>query len=622
MDFDDTSARIISHLNVNRKNSFTPSFSNEERKKSGIDEWKVDEYWEPDEGPHQVWVNINIHRLDQIDTVNQTFGTEFTVIQCWIWSKMDEELNSDFLTANLNSLTCHEDQQLKVSWQPKSLKFPNAMNSQLFVEEEGLNLKKYNDLVLIEKKTRVSGLFSEKFELESFPFDCQDFHIDIDWDDSEKTCKISPNPLNHDFVTLNIDSMVQKLFKIHEPIVETFLKPIKVVSEGMRVIHDHQPSIAISLKGERVWISYFWQIFLLLSLMSTFSLFAFTLEIQDSGNRLNFTMTVFLTKVAFQFSISSLLPKLSYVTLLDIYVIVSMVFGCSVMLQIAIMSWVITNDAFEITPFMNNTLFGVNAFILTAGNLCLCIYISRCVLPKEKLKLIFSEWSHTKYHVRQKPLQMNRHQEEQYIKKQILMVSKNLTKYQEPKRKFFVVNSWISLKLKGHGNYAYVGEGLGRGIIEKFYENNFELLNVPNLHLNYFIREKLCGLWIMRLAKVEFLSAKIVINFKKLALKFIKVTGNSGVTAGKPFMLVNGIPYHKNSLPIQGKTHLHTAVGSGPSKMQWTSAEITMPRFDKILIKNSIHHSVDHQIINIYRYEDDMSVPYSVEDDLSEDEEI
>ena len=47
MNLDDTSARIINHLNVNRKNSFTPSFSNEERKKSGIDEWKVDEYWEP-----------------------------------------------------------------------------------------------------------------------------------------------------------------------------------------------------------------------------------------------------------------------------------------------------------------------------------------------------------------------------------------------------------------------------------------------------------------------------------------------------------------------------------------------------------------------------------------------
>ena len=603
----------------NRKCSYSPSYTNHEIETSGDEEWKVKEYWEPDDGPRQVWVTINIHSLDRIDTVNQTFETKFTVIQNWIWSKMDEELNYDLFSDKLNFKTYFEDQDVKVCWEPKPLKFPNALNDQLFIEEYGLRLKKYNELVLIEKKTNVSGRFSEKFELQSFPFDCQDFHIDIDWDDSEKSCKISPNPLTHDFVTLNVDTMVQKIFKIHEPIVETYIKPIQVVSKGMKVIYINRPSIEISLKGERLWISYFWQIFLLLFLMSAFALFAFTLDINDSGNRLNFSMTVFLTKVAFQFSISSLLPKLSYLTLLDIYVIACMVFGCSVMFQISITSWMITNETFRITSFVNNALLGFNTLILITGIVFLCIYIFHFVIPRERLKLIICEWSHTKYHIHWNPQNMKRSHEEHNIKDQILLASRNLFFSPVLKRNIFVVKSWISIKLIGKGNFAYFGENLGKELLKKFYPNNSEILKRENSDLNCFIRDRLCGLWIMRFAQIEFLAASMVIVLgrrKKVNLKFIKVAGKSGVSAGKPFMIVSGIPNFHISRPIQGKVQLQE---ESLKKRKWTLVDITMPKDGKISIKMK---TIDSKKINIYRYKDAITVPYTFEEDSSDYEQI
>ena len=42
---------------------------------------RVTECWYPTDGPHQVWVNIDIDQLDRIDTVSQSFGSEFTVTQ-------------------------------------------------------------------------------------------------------------------------------------------------------------------------------------------------------------------------------------------------------------------------------------------------------------------------------------------------------------------------------------------------------------------------------------------------------------------------------------------------------------------------------------------------------------
>ena len=603
----------------NREYSYTPSYTNHEIETSGDEEWKVNEYWEPDDGPRQVWVTINIHSLDRIDTVNQTFETKFTVIQNWIWSKMDEELNYELFSDKVNPHSCFEDQDVKVCWEPKPLKFPNASNDQLFIEEYGLRLKKYNELVLIEKKTNVSGRFSENFELESFPFDCQDFHIDIDWDDSEKTCKISPNPLTHDFLTLNVDTMVQKVFKIHEPIVETYLKPIQVVSKGMKVIHVNRPSIEISLKGERLWISYFWQIFLLLFLMSAFALFAFTLDINDSGNRLNFSTTVFLTKVAFQFSISSLLPKLSYLTLLDIYVIACMVFSCSVMLQISIVSWIITNESFKVTRFANNALLGVNTLILIIGITFLCIYIFHFVIPKERLKLIVCQWSHSKYHMHWHPQKMKRPDEERNLKDQILLASRNLTVSPVSKRNIFVIKSWISLKLNGQGNFAYFGENLGQGILRKFDRNNSEILKREKSDLNCFIRDRLCGLWIMRFTQVEFLAASMVIVLgrqNKVNLKFIKVAGKSGVSAGKPFMIVNGIPNFHISRPFQGKLQFQE---ESLKIRKWTLVDITMPKDGKISIKMK---TIDPKKINIYRYKDTVTVPYSFEEDSSDYEHI
>ena len=125
-------------------------------------------------------------------TVSQSFGSQFTVTQSWLWSEDDERRNEAFSHTNTQNAdepgtpSMTSARNVISSWEPRKLKFSNVVKGDLTIEEDELVLKKYNELVLWEKKTHVSGIFSEKFELESFPFDCQEFQIQIAWQDVTK----------------------------------------------------------------------------------------------------------------------------------------------------------------------------------------------------------------------------------------------------------------------------------------------------------------------------------------------------------------------------------------------------------------------------------------------------
>ena len=97
----------------------------------------------------------------------------------------------------------------------------------------------------------------------------------------------------------------------------------------------------------------------------------------------------------------------------------------------------------------------------------------------------------------------------------------------------------------------------------------------------------------------------------------METSGNTGVPAGKAFIIANGIPNPKSSRPIPGKTHFEIVTENATNRFEWASAEITMPRHNKISSKCTVF---GRKTINIYRYEDDIDVPYSIEDDSADDD--
>ena len=75
------------------------------------------------------------------------------------------------------------------------------------------------------------------------------------------------------------------------------------------------------------------------------TLFAFSMDpVDDLTDRFGFVVTLLLTSVALQFVVSTQLPKLPYLTLLDEYVVLSFSFLFMIMLMMAIIPAVGNDD--------------------------------------------------------------------------------------------------------------------------------------------------------------------------------------------------------------------------------------------------------------------------------------
>lgn len=94
------------------------------------------------------------------------------------------------------------------------------------------------------------------------------------------------------------------------------------------------------MKIERNWSMYYWQVVFILKLISLCALTSFSMDpVESSGDRLAIASTMFLTAVAFQLFIATLLPKLSYLTFLDKYTLTTMLFISGVVLFCAYVAY-------------------------------------------------------------------------------------------------------------------------------------------------------------------------------------------------------------------------------------------------------------------------------------------
>ena len=267
----------------------------------------VNKVWEKAHGPHQVFVSVKVTALTDISTAQQTFTSRFTVTQQWMMSLSDQNwLETAGWTVGDNVPGAFEPE-----WAPPQLSFPMLTES----KESGyvvgaLRLREVDCMVVYEQDTLVHAIFGEELELHSFPFDCQDLSIEIVWDIAATTCSIWPSQSEPNFVELEVSKMPISEWRIRPPIVEFKHQTVKVIGKDMRATTEKRPVLHLRLKVERVWSAYVNQILVVLALITSSTLAAFVLPAHDMGNRLGHVTTMFLTAVAFQFVVSTMLPKL------------------------------------------------------------------------------------------------------------------------------------------------------------------------------------------------------------------------------------------------------------------------------------------------------------------------
>jgi hypothetical protein len=255
-------------------------------------------------GPTQVSVGIWIVDVTNIDSAQQHFTADIAVVLQW----------KDARLAHTGTGQAHY--ALDQIWTPRvaianetssvSRKFPDSVE----VESDGT----------VIYRQRYAGAFTQSLRLQSFPFDRQAFHIqlvairyrpnevvfvpDENWirDGLQQAAGISPSITLPDWTVEKWDAKAR----------------IYALTPGMQY-----SGYAFEFTASRNVAYYMWKVILPLVLIVMMSWSVFWIDPVNASSQISVAVTSMLTLIAYRFAVDSQLPRLAYMTRLDVFFLVS-----------------------------------------------------------------------------------------------------------------------------------------------------------------------------------------------------------------------------------------------------------------------------------------------------------
>ncbi|XP_046549865.1 cys-loop ligand-gated ion channel-like [Haliotis rubra] len=221
----------------------------------------------------------------------------------------------------------------------------------------------------VMERRRIKGKFFEKLELQDFPFDIQDLSILITSESPPTDVELVE--LNSTVSHVNVDSFVdQQEWGLYDFVVgEKRLMPNEYSSVKYK-----RPGFIFRCCAVRR-VGYFtWNIMLVIAMISSLSFAAFSVDRELPQRRLQLSFTLILTMVTFKFVASQSVPKLSYLTYLDRYILLSMSFLFLVCCWHAVVALYKSDDDtagmmdyYAFFAFVGVYLFGQVMFVVIVG---------------------------------------------------------------------------------------------------------------------------------------------------------------------------------------------------------------------------------------------------------------
>jgi hypothetical protein len=307
-------------------------------------------------------IRIQTHIIDlkEIDTVRQEFAAVVWVQMKWrealpastpyaqeLSHKDLTALNIEDLTAlNIEDLTALNIEDLTAlnigKWKP-SLTFIGVNHD--FKSDENVRASHTpgDPFATVFMRYNISGTFARRMELTFFPFDKQRLRIKaILWG-----C-----PEVHQGVSLSKETEMEpiggRIIKFEEGdnqiYAEGFIQtnafvlyPNLVLKQGLtKPLYEDKiqyTTLSINCLMERKVAFYFYNFITPIFLLGLLQMVTFLIPVDDLANRMNITVLVILTTVAFWFSMASYLPVSADLTMLDRYMLSSVFFQTMVAVQ-------------------------------------------------------------------------------------------------------------------------------------------------------------------------------------------------------------------------------------------------------------------------------------------------
>ena len=267
-------------------------------------------------GPRAVTVSLQVNSITEIDSAKETFRADFYMTLSWHDPAL---VNAD---------------PQNVDWSRIRKPVIELINSQ-DAEPLGQEVLRLESPGVARCENRYAGTFSSRMDLEDFPFDEQFLSILVESQNETADQMVfffRPNQgVRVDVRGKTVPIRMGSVFGS-----ELYLPEWKVTTANVReaTYHyygDHPYSrFQLDLKIARRVGYYIWKIMSVLVMLVVLSWAVFLIDPADIGNRMAVSITLFLAAVAFAFVTSGLIPRISYLTLLDIYIL-----GCYVLLFLA-----------------------------------------------------------------------------------------------------------------------------------------------------------------------------------------------------------------------------------------------------------------------------------------------
>ncbi|CAF0732300.1 unnamed protein product [Adineta steineri] len=309
-----------------------PSF-NETNKNAIRNIHILNEYEEGNNSTH-VFVRLIFLRIGELDTRAEKFQAHVAIEARWFLNSDDADENKILSTlSNDDQIRLNNGEIIKLSKD-----FPeNNWHPQLFLLNIGQDckevikytIKKSNSQIQICEFRDVNASFHSKFDLHHFPTDIQELSISIGSAlfDSEVTLQTDskrPSGINREAF---FDQQEWKLYD-HIQTRTKFIKGFLFQNDEDYSLdtpgHERKRSIlTIACHAARRADYFFWNGYCLVFLITIICFSSFAIPPNGVQFRIAISCTLLLTSIAFRWTISNALPNISYLTLIDLYAIVS-----------------------------------------------------------------------------------------------------------------------------------------------------------------------------------------------------------------------------------------------------------------------------------------------------------
>ncbi|MDN3663808.1 hypothetical protein ACFFU1_17745 [Algibacter miyuki] len=263
--------------------------------------------------PIEVSVSLRVNKIYNINSVDETYQIDGYMLYSWV----DERLK---FTPNdsIPNIQIYENDSAKALintslWVPV-FEFINVQGSK---DTPNLSIEIHADGT-IDLEERFFDTFSSNMNYKKFPFDQQEYCIEIETFSYDSKKLIFKNP--------KLFFEGEKKDYLGED-WEFISSKAEVLSNNYEYSHNEKNTysrVHFGLLAKRLSGYYLWQVLfpLLIIILASFSIF----WIEDFSTQIGIGFTLMLTVVAFNFYSASILPKLSYNTFIEYVIIVGYLF--------------------------------------------------------------------------------------------------------------------------------------------------------------------------------------------------------------------------------------------------------------------------------------------------------